>query len=189
MPRGRPQKLLIELALAQHGFITVDDAQRIGVESVRLRQMAARGAFERVSRGVYRFAGAPGTRFDDYVAATLWPRQGERGVLSHETALDLFELCDANPAHIDVTVPRGYRMGGRDVPTRYRLHRRDLAPSEETDLEGIPIVTPTRAILDAIEANLRASLVRQAIETLRGRQELGARDEERVFAALAARRR
>jgi hypothetical protein len=29
-------------------------------------------------------------------------------VLSHETALDLYELCDVNPAGIDVTVPRSY---------------------------------------------------------------------------------
>jgi predicted transcriptional regulator of viral defense system len=187
MSRGQPQKALVERALTQHGFITVDDADQLGVDPVRLRQMARRGTFERISRAVYRFTGAPGTRLDDYVAASLWPRQGARGVLSHETALDVLELCDVNPAHIDITVPRRYRLGGRAVPPRYRLHRRELAPAEQTDYEGIPIVTPTRAILDGIELGLRVGLIRQAIDALRGRQELGPRDEGRLFAALEAR--
>ena len=33
-----------------------------------------------------------------------------RGVLSHDTALDLYELCDINPARIHITIPTAYRL-------------------------------------------------------------------------------
>jgi len=104
--------------------------------------------------------------------------------MSHETALDIHDLCDVNPADIDITLPRRYRADRRQVPAHYRLHLRDLAPGTTTDREGLPIVTPVQAILDGIESGLRTSLIRQAIETLRGRGELDTRAEARVYAAL-----
>jgi predicted transcriptional regulator of viral defense system len=45
--------------------------------------------------------------------AALWP--AGRGVLSHDTALELHELCDVNPEKIHLTVPADYqprRRGG-----------------------------------------------------------------------------
>ena len=56
--------------------------------------------------------------------AALWPGRGMRGVLSHETALDLYALSDVNPARIDITLPRAYRIR-RDVPAAYRVHHED----------------------------------------------------------------
>ncbi|MEW6583768.1 MAG: type IV toxin-antitoxin system AbiEi family antitoxin domain-containing protein [Actinomycetota bacterium] len=187
MTRRSPQEDLLAVALERHGFVTAQDARALDIDPVRLRQMARRGVVVRVSRGVYRFAMVPATRFDDYAAASLWP-VGVQGVLSHETALDLHELCDVNPAYIDVTVPRSHRVRSRTVPPRYRMHQRDLAPGEVTHFERMPIVTPVRAVLDGVETGLRTDLVRQAIDTLRRRRELAGRDEERIFAALYARR-
>ncbi len=186
MSRATPQRDLAGVALSRHGLITVDEAEQLGVDTVRLRQMARRGAFERISRGVYRLTGAPHSRFTAYVAAALWPRQAGTsvGVISHESALDLHELCDVNPGRIDITVPSSYRLGRRDTPALYRFHRRDLADHERTDHSGVPVVTPVRAILDAIEIGVRDGLIQQAIQTLRRRDELNLRDETRVFAAL-----
>lgn len=187
MARGTPQRDLIALAVSQHGVISSEDALGIGVDAVRLRQMAARGVLRRVSRGVYRLTDLdPGTGLGQYMEAALWPR-GVRGVLSHETALDLHDLCDVNPSRIDVTVPASHRPHSREVPNLLRLHRRDLDAEEVTELKGLPIVTPVRAILDGVESHIRDSLLRQAISTLRERVELRPRDEERVFAALYAR--
>ncbi|MCB9012008.1 MAG: type IV toxin-antitoxin system AbiEi family antitoxin domain-containing protein [Actinobacteria bacterium] len=180
---------MIGLAVSQHGVISSEDARDIGVDTARLRQMAARGVLRRVSRGVYRLTDMdPGTGLGQYMEAVLWPR-GARGVLSHETALDLHDLCDVNPSRIDVTVPASHRPHSREVPAVIRLHRRDLGRDEVTDLRGLPIVTPVRAILDGIESQVRDGLLRQAISTLRQRGELRPRDEERVFAALYARSR
>ena len=189
MTRGTPQRDVIGLAVSQHGVISSEDARDIGVDTARLRQMAARGVLRRVSRGVYRLTDMdPGTGLGQYMEAVLWPR-GARGVLSHETALDLHDLCDVNPSRIDVTVPASHRPHSREVPAVIRLHRRDLGRDEVTDLRGLPIVTPVRAILDGIESQVRDGLLRQAISTLRQRGELRPRDEERVFAALYSRSR
>ena len=65
-------------------------------------------------------------------------------------------------------MPVAYRSG-RPVPPLYEIHRRDLDAGEVTRYEGIPVVTPLRAILDGIETHLRGDLLRQAIETARKR--------------------
>jgi predicted transcriptional regulator of viral defense system len=95
--------------------------------------------------------------------AVLWPHRA-RGVISHVSALDLHDLCDVNPAHIDITLWAGYRVT-RAPPRIYRLHHRDLQPADIALHEGIPVVTPRRAILGGIEAHLGYGLIRQAIDT------------------------
>jgi predicted transcriptional regulator of viral defense system len=80
--------------------------------------------------------------------ATLWPGRGVRGVLSDETALELYELSDVNPARIDITVPRAHRIR-REIPSESRVHHEDLPEGDVTSFEGIPIVTPARAIRQA----------------------------------------
>ena len=67
----------------------------------------------------------PVTGLDQYMEATLWPRGG--AVLSHDTALDLHELCDVNPAKVHVTVPVAARIR-RQAPPAYAVHVRDLDP-------------------------------------------------------------
>ncbi len=104
----------------------------------------------------------PVSALDAYMEATLWPI-GVRGVLADETALELHELSDVNPTKIHITVPRSHRTR-RLVPAQYVLHHHDLDPAEITTHEGIPVVTPARAIRDAHASNLGPALVRQAID-------------------------
>ncbi len=42
------------------------------------------------------------------MAAALWPK-GIQGVLTHDTALDLWDVSDVNPAKTHITVPHGHR--------------------------------------------------------------------------------
>ncbi|HEX9377593.1 MAG TPA: type IV toxin-antitoxin system AbiEi family antitoxin domain-containing protein [Actinomycetota bacterium] len=163
---GRVYMELLEAATSQYGHVTADDARGAGVDPAQLRIMHHRGLLERVARGVYRFPILPATALDQYMEAVLWPRT--KAALSHETALDLHGLCDVNPARIHVTVPAGYRLR-RDAPRIYQLHRRGLDAGDVTLHEGIPIVTPYRAIRDAIEANLGGHLIDQAISTAQRR--------------------
>jgi predicted transcriptional regulator of viral defense system len=95
------------------------------------------------------------------MAATLWPRR--LGVISHDSALDLWDLCDVNPARIHVTVPRSARLRRR-TPQTYEVHERDLDPGELSNIGGIAVVTPVRAILDGVERHLDRRLVDQAID-------------------------
>lgn len=175
---GRIYTQLLDVANAQNGFVTTEDAKALGINPLRLQDLARRGTAEKVGHGLYRLTAIPAAPLDAYMEATLWPH-GTRGVLSHETALDLHELCDVNPARIHITVPKVFRPR-RETPKLYVVHRRDLAAGEKTLFEGIPIVTPFRAILDGVEGNLGRRLLGQAIENAAGRGLL--RPEELVAA-------
>ena len=171
---GKNYNLLFERAADQYGFVTAKDARELDIHEKRLAEMRARGVLERRARGLYRFPAIPPTGYEQLMEATLWPRRA-RGILSHATALDVHDLCDVNPAKIDITVPAGYRVN-RDVPAVYAIHHRDLEPTEVTLYEGIPIVTPLRAIKDGIEVDLGPHLLEQAIETARRRGRIRKRD-------------
>ncbi len=182
---GRIYKALAEIALDQYGYVTTWDAEENGVDPHRLVEMARRGAAQRVAHGIYRMPVVAPTGLEQLMEATLWPRG--RGVLSHETALDLHELCDVNPAKIHITIPTAYRLN-RGVPPRYAIHRRNLDTAEVTRHEGIAVVTPLRAILDGIETHLRGDLLRQAVDTARRRglirrDDLEQLDEQLIGAA------
>jgi predicted transcriptional regulator of viral defense system len=171
---GRDYNALMDVAVGQYGYITAEDAATVGVVADRLRKMAERGTLERVAYGLYRMPAVAATDLDQYMEATLWPRGG--GVLSHDTALDLHALSDVNPARIHVTVREDLRIR-RAVPAAYRLHHRRLGESEVTRHEGIAIVTPARAIRDAIEAHLGAHLIHQALANSRARGAISKAEE------------
>jgi predicted transcriptional regulator of viral defense system len=159
---GRAYTRLAEIANERYGFVTPDNARELGVNPMNLVRMAERGQIERRGTGLYRFPLTPESRLDPYMEATLWPRR-TRGVLSHETVLELYELSDVHPAKIHITVPRGYRVR-REVPPAYRLHHEDLKPDQITLHEGIATVTPEHTIRQAHEAHLGAALIGQAID-------------------------
>lgn len=161
---GRVYSPLLEFATDQYGFVSTDDARRLDISPRRLKLLAERGSLTRIARGLYRFPAevVPISPLDQYMEATLWP--GGRGVISHETALAVYELSDVNPSKVHVTVPRGYRMRSREVPAVFAFHRADLAEVELARFEGIPIVTPQRAIRDAHAGHLGPALIGQAID-------------------------
>src|ERR1700741_3235147 len=106
---GRAYDALFELATDQFGFITRKQALEAGFNRDTLIQMAKRGLVDRVGHGLYRFKAFPAGPLDPYMEAVLWPH-GTMGALSHETALDLYGLSDANPAKIHITVPKKHRV-------------------------------------------------------------------------------
>lgn len=165
---------LAEIAADRYGFVTTSDAESIGVDPHRLLEMARRGQLDHPMNAVYRVPLIPVTPLDPYMQATLWPRKTE-AVISHSSALGIYELGDVNPAKIEITVPRAHRPR-REIPHLYALHREDLRPDEVTLFEGIPIVTVSKAIRQALDAHLGTSLVRQAIDEAR-RQGLIKRQE------------
>ncbi len=160
---GRVFTELAEIAGDNHGYVTTDDARAQGIAPINLSRMAQRNVLERRATGVYRLPLTPPGPLDAYVEATLWPQRGVRGVLSGESALDLYELSDVNPTKIHVTLPLGYRVR-RQVPAAYRLHQEDLDPADVTLFEGIPIVTSAKAIRQAAAEHLGDALVAQAVD-------------------------
>jgi predicted transcriptional regulator of viral defense system len=158
---GFRYKQLAERASESYGYLTGADARELGVPMGTLNALARRGELKRIARGIYRVPLIPPHRLDQYMLATLWP--DGRGLISHESALDLYGLSDVNPAKLHVTVPRSYRTH-RSVPSLYVLHAEDVAEVDRGSVDGIPVVSVAKAIRQAHEHHLRSSLVSQAIE-------------------------
>ena len=159
---GKTYDHVYEIAVDQFGYFTTAQALETGARRQSLEMMAKRGNIERVSHGVYRVNAIPVTRLDPYMEATLWPGR-QRGVLSHETALELYGISDVNPEKIHVTVPKRFRTH-RTVPTSYVLHHADLDVRDVSSFEGIPTTTALRAIEDCHRTHLGPALIAQAIE-------------------------
>lgn len=158
---GKLQRAIYEVAEDNYGYVTTSQAAEIGVSRRGLADLARLGAMQRTSYGVYRIVDFPVTPLDSYFEATIWPL-GVRGVLSHETALDLWDLCDVNPAKVHFTVPSAHRFR-REVPPLYVVHHDDLDDADVGKFEGIPITTVERTLRDCIEAGTRRDLLQQAI--------------------------
>ena len=166
MPTDRFNELA-ELAADRFGLVTLADTRAVGYRDSSVAQMARRGRLERVSQGVYRIPFMPGGQLGPYMEAAVWP-VGVRGVLSHETALDLWEVSDVNPAKIHITVPSAHRTQ-REVPASYVVHREDLDAGEVSEIEGVPVVTLERAIRDCAADGVGLDLIEQAVRNGRDR--------------------
>ena len=94
---------LREIALDQHSLITNKQAQEVGVSGASLAMLHKRGDVERVASGVYRVSLVERSFREKLMLATLWAGFPETA-LSHETALDVWDICDVNPMQIDVFV-------------------------------------------------------------------------------------
>lgn len=164
---GTSYATVVELAAERHGYVTTTQARQHGVSAAAMREMATRGNIERVSWGVYRVPSIPLTPYSEYMEAILWPGS-DSATISHESALTVYGVSDVSPDHIHVTVPKGYRTH-RDVPDRFKLHHRDLESDDIRRIEGVPVTTFERTILDCHAEHLGSRLLRQAIEE--GRRE------------------
>jgi predicted transcriptional regulator of viral defense system len=151
-----------EVALDQHGFVTTAQARDLGISAALLAMMVRRGRVERVSHGVYRVGQVPTTPSDPWMQAVLWTGFPE-ACLSHDSALDAWEISDINPNEIHVTVAAKRRVE-RTIPKGYVIHRQDLTPRQMTWWEAIPTVTAATAIRQCLETGVPTYLIRQALE-------------------------
>jgi predicted transcriptional regulator of viral defense system len=181
MPTDRFTELA-EVAADQHGYFDLADSRAVGYADNTVAQMARRGRIERVSHALYRIAFLPSGRMGPYMAAVMWP-VGIRGVISHNTALDLWDVGDVNPAKIHITVPRAHRPQ-REVPPAYEVHREDLDARDVTAIEGVPVVTLGRAIRECAAEHLAADLLEQAIRHGRDRGLLTGTEADGLMAEL-----
>ena len=111
MPRSRFAELL-SLAEENDGLVAADHARRAGFTDSVLARLVQRGRIERISRGVYRVPYLTPGRFAQYREAVLWVKANrgpEQVAISHATALKAYEISDANPHIIHLTVPKTAR--------------------------------------------------------------------------------
>lgn len=177
-PRRRPSwrrapdhRYLFELAAEQGGYFTAAQAHQAGFATDVIRYHVRRGRFRPVQPkvGVYRLRDFP-TGPDDPLWAA-WMRLGPKAVLSHGSALRLHNLSDVVPDAIDMWVPYAKRPRmRRSVPNGVRIHvtRRWLAPRDVTRVNGLPVTSPARTLLDVTDGSVTPEQIvlamRQAME-------------------------
>ena len=170
---------LWDLAVEQYGYVSDLNAEQLGIPMMELGKLAARGKLKRVWQGVYRFPELPVSANDQLMEYVLWTRD-PRAALSHDTALDAYELCDINPADVYVTIPkREKKLRRRVFPSALIVHYEDLLPEQIGWWEQIPTVTVPTAIDQCIASRVRTDLVLQAIDTARRRGRIDAATADR----------
>jgi predicted transcriptional regulator of viral defense system len=171
-------RTLMDAAALQRGFVTPQNARDLGVPAVELPKLAARGALDHCSYGLYRVAGYPSQLWDELVQAVLWAGGGH---ISHESALSLWGLADVNPRLINVTVPGRIRRAGGSL---YRLWIAELSKGDVDEHVGVPVTAPLRSVTDAAKAGTDPRLVRQALGNVLRLGLASERDVEMVRADL-----
>jgi hypothetical protein len=110
--------------------------------------MTARAIDLRVASGrwlslhhcTYAMAGAPQVWEQLATAAHLWAGPG--AALSRLTAAAILGLRSDHPLVVDVTTTRKIKTNG------VRVHRTQLARSDEMKVAGFPVTTPSRTLID-----------------------------------------
>ncbi len=117
--------------------------------------------FERVGRGFCRLTEFPALPHEDVIACV---KAGpDRAVVSHDTALALYELAPSRSQGIHLTVPREHRLRRRGGLSGVQVHTttQPLRPGETVQRFGAQVTSPARTIVDA---RLRTLARRHAVE-------------------------
>jgi predicted transcriptional regulator of viral defense system len=148
---------LYNIAEGQGGYFAASQARKLGFSWDRLSKNVGTGRFTRVAHGVYRLIQFPGSAFEDLFIA--WLRAGPNSVISHESALSVYDLSDMLPTEIHIIVPRSSSVRRKGI----RQHTNQLEDSEVTTREGLPITTVARTLADVSTTGLAKEQVKLAI--------------------------
>lgn len=166
----------------QWGMVTTAQANAAGVDNVTLARLVDVGLLDHVRRGVYAAATAAEDPLRQQKAAWLqlnptvaaWHRpriDPDGGVLSHSSAALIHGVGDLLAGPIEFTVPRRRTTKHQDI----RFRRADLAESDVTVADGLPVTTVGRTIddllADHIDGGHAGDLIYQALR--RGQVDTG----------------
>lgn len=151
------QKALYDLAERQAGYFTARQARSASFSWERLVEHAKSGRFRRIARGIYRLSQFPSSNFEDLFVA--WLRCGPKAVISHESALAVYDLSDLIPGQVHVTVPRTASRRRRGI----RQHTSGFRSKDIKWREGLPVTSVPRTIADVAKAGLAEEMVKEAI--------------------------
>jgi predicted transcriptional regulator of viral defense system len=157
---------LFAVAEGQQGYFTSKQATNAGYQLGSQAHHVKSGNWTRVERGIYRLTRFPQSSEEQLVIYALWSRNREgrpEGVYSHQTALSIHELSDANPAKLHMTVPTAFRRTAK-TPNVLVLHRSNLDQKDIELRQGFAVTRPLRTIADlAVSESTARDLVQQAL--------------------------
>jgi len=171
----------MELAARQHALITYDQARDLGLSARQIEYQVVRRFLASVHEGVYRFTSAPSSRKQKLLAACL--AVGRPSAASHHSAAAIHGIWAVSDDVVEITVgrDRSPELGGVTV------HRiADLSDRWIVDIDGVPVTTPARTLVD-LGAVLPLGSVSRALDRTIGRQ-LATLDEVRVAMDAVARK-
>jgi putative AbiEi antitoxin of type IV toxin-antitoxin system/uncharacterized protein DUF559 len=133
---------MTELARRQHGIVTRKQLMSLGMSRHAVNNRVGRGLLHAVYPGVYSVGGLAMSAGGRRIAA-VFACKGE-AVLSHRSAARLWGVYPYDPAVIEVSRPRWGRTKHEGVV----LHQARLLADEVDELDGIPLTSVFRTILD-----------------------------------------
>jgi predicted transcriptional regulator of viral defense system len=171
---------LLELAVAQAGYVTTADAAALGFSPELLIHHVGAGRLERTRRGIYRVVHLPAAEDEDLVVLWLWSKQ--RGVFSHRTALALHQLSDLLPAQVDLTLPAADARRRLRVPEGVHLHHADVADADRVWIGHVPVTSVLHTLRDCAALPLAPDLLAQALREAEQRGLAGRADLDSIAA-------
>ena len=167
---GRPDREgLFQLASGQRGYFTTVQARDYGYSRALLAYHTKTGTLQRAYTGVYRFRDYPSTPREEIVPAWLLVGK-DIAAVSHESALELWNLSDIIPDGVHLSMPRSRRHLPHLPGVTIHTTTRPLGRGNVRTLEGIRLTTPRRTLLDVADAYIAPDQLGLAIHqaTLRG---------------------
>ncbi|RPI24071.1 MAG: hypothetical protein EHM57_03160, partial [Actinobacteria bacterium] len=143
---------LLSIAGDQHSVLSHRQALAAGVTKAQLHRATRSGLLTLVAPQVYAIAHLPRTRRTEITIGCLT----YDGAASHQTAAELWELLSPRDQRVHVITTRWDRV----LRAELAVHEsRDLIDEDIATLDGIPVTTPTRTLVD-----LGAEVAPQAVE-------------------------
>lgn len=173
---------LFAIAEYQSGYFTTKQAIAAGFAAKTHAYHVQAGNWIREYRGIYRLAAFPTVERPDLMLWYLWSRGRDdvpQGVYSHDTALSIYELSDANPSKLHMTVPTTFRKSA-EIPTVLVLHRSNIPSKDVQEIFAVRCTTPLRTITDLVaEGKTDKALLQQGIHEALARGLMTTNDLER----------
>jgi Transcriptional regulator, AbiEi antitoxin/Protein of unknown function (DUF559) len=156
---------IAELARRQGGVVGRRQLEALGLSASAIDRRVRAGRLHLLHRGVYavghRLIGALGRRWAAVLAC------GDGAVLSHGDAAAAWELRRSRGRAVHVTVGPNGRATRRGIVA----HRNGPLPADEvTTLDGLPITTPARTLLDLAAGGLRGRALEAAVDAAERRR-------------------
>jgi hypothetical protein len=133
--------VIAQLSKLQHGAFTRTQAVEAGMHPRAIDRRVDAGEWEPVDYAVYRVTGTQSTWRQRLMAACL----AGPAVASHRSAAALCGFVDCDEGIVEVTALRHRRRHRSDVVWH---ESRCLDRSDLTEIDGIPLTRPLRALLD-----------------------------------------
>jgi very-short-patch-repair endonuclease len=136
-PRGQK---LAELARRQHGVVSASQLRQIGFPKATIFSGVQRGRLHPIHRSVYAVGHEALSWEGRCLGAVL---ASEPAVASHRTAAWIWGLLRSRPGTFHLTAP-----SRRHRKEKVVVHFARLEPDDVTTVDGIPVTSPARTVLD-----------------------------------------